>query len=91
MTQKDIHNTGANASTVAVPKFPTEGYVRLKAILAPNGPLPVSRSGFWAAVKAGKFPQPRKISARVTVWKAAEINELLAAIERGEAWSEISV
>ncbi|WP_105381352.1 helix-turn-helix transcriptional regulator [Neorhizobium alkalisoli] len=63
--------------------FPESGYVRLKQILGPNGPLPISRSGFWAGVKDGKFPKPRKISARVTVWRAEDIRALLAKIELG--------
>lgn len=65
-------------------KFPETGLVRLKQILAPRGPLPISRSGFWAGVKNGKFPKPRKISPRVTVWRAEDIHALLAEIERGK-------
>lgn len=71
-------------SPIALASFPQTGFVRIKQILSPRGPLPISRSGFWAGVKSGKFPKPRKISARVTVWRAEDINALLAAIERGE-------
>ncbi|TAU03628.1 AlpA family phage regulatory protein [Rhizobium ruizarguesonis] len=63
--------------------FPADGYVRLKQILGPHGPLPISRSGFWAGVKTGKYPKPRKISARVTVWRAEDIQLLLQKIEQG--------
>lgn len=66
------------------PDFPATGYVRVKQILAPLGPLPISRSGFWAGVKAGKFPQPRKISSRITVWRAEDIHALLSKIDNGE-------
>lgn len=66
------------------PEFPARGYVRVKQILAPLGPLPISRSSFWAGVKAGKFPQPRKISSRVTVWRAEDIHALLAKIDSGD-------
>ena len=65
--------------------FPKTGFVRIKQILGPHGPLPISRSGFWAGVKTGKFPQPCKISSRVTVWRAEDIHALVATIERGEA------
>lgn len=71
-------------SSPGLMKFPETGLVRLKQILAPSGPLPISRSGFWAGVKSGKFPKPRKISARVTVWRAEDIHALLAEIESGE-------
>lgn len=64
--------------------FPATGYVRLKQILAPLGPLPISRSGYWAGVKSGKFPRPRKISSRVTVWRAEDIRALLSKIDHGE-------
>jgi len=63
-------------------EFPEAGYVRLKQILGPGGPLPISKSGFWAGIKAGKFPKPRKISARVTVWRAEDIRQLLQKIEQ---------
>lgn len=72
-------------------EFPVSGYVRIKQIIAPNGPLPISRSSFWAMVKDRKAPQPRKISPRVTVWRAEDINEMLAAIERGEVWKSTPV
>ena len=71
-----------DAETMGAAKFPTTGFLRLNQILAPEGPLPISKSGFWAGVKNGKFPRPRKISARVTVWLAKDINELLAKIEQ---------
>lgn len=65
------------------PAFPQTGFVRLNQIVGPSGPLPISKSGFWAGVKNGKFPKPLKISPRVTVWKAEDIHDLLREIERG--------
>jgi prophage regulatory protein len=64
--------------------FPPEmGFMRLSAILAPYGPIPVSRSTWWNGVKIGRFPQPLKLSPRVTVWRSADI---LALIENPEQW-----
>ncbi len=54
------------------------GYLRLKDILAPAGPIPISRSTWWAGVKSGRFPQPRKLGPRITVWLADDIRKLLA-------------
>ncbi|CUX26459.1 Phage transcriptional regulator, AlpA (modular protein) [Agrobacterium fabrum str. J-07] len=68
---------------IVIHAFPQTGFVRLNQIVGPNGPLPISKSGFWAGVKNGKFPQPHKISPRVTVWKAEDIHDLLREIERG--------
>lgn len=60
-------------------EFPETGFVRLKQIIAPYGPIPVSKSTWWAGVKDGRFPKPRKLGNRVTVWKANEIRALYEA------------
>ena len=57
-------------------KFPTSGFVRLSQILGPNGPIPVSKSTWWQGVKDGRFPQPRKLGPRTTVWLANDIRAL---------------
>jgi predicted DNA-binding transcriptional regulator AlpA len=63
--------------------FPDSGFVRLSSILAPLGPVPVSKSCWWAGVKTGKFPKPaKKLGPRITVWRAEDI---LALVERGVA------
>lgn len=58
--------------------LPQTGFVRLKQILAPAGPIPVSKSTWWAGVKDGRFPTPLKLGARVTVWRAEDIHALIA-------------
>ena len=57
--------------------LPETGLLRLSAILAPTGPIPVSKSTWWAGVKDGRFPQPIKLGARVAVWRAADIRALI--------------
>lgn len=57
--------------------LPQTGFVRIKQILAPAGPIPVSKSTWWAGVKDGRFPKPLKLGERVTVWRAEEIHALL--------------
>ncbi len=64
------------------PPLPKVGFVRLNQIVGPDGSLPISKSGFWAGVKSGKFPQPLKISPRVTVWRVEDIISLIAEIEK---------
>lgn len=59
--------------------FPETGLVRLKAILAPAGPIPVSKSTWWAGVKSGRFPKPLRLGSRVTVWRAEDIRALFQA------------
>ncbi|MER2266815.1 helix-turn-helix transcriptional regulator [Methylobacterium oxalidis] len=61
-------------------EFPDAGFVRLSSILSPPGPIPVSRSTWWAGVKTRKFPQPVKLGPRTTVWRVEDIRAL---IEKG--------
>lgn len=56
--------------------FPQDGLVRLSQILAPKGPIPVSKSTWWQGVKEGRFPKPQKLGPRTTVWKVEDIRAL---------------
>lgn len=58
-------------------ELPQTGFLRLKSIIAPNGPIPVSKSTWWAGVKDGRFPKPMKLGARVTVWRVEDIRSLM--------------
>ena len=60
--------------------FPDTGFVRLKSILAPIGPIPVSKSTWWAGIKSGRFPKPVKLGPRITAWRVEDIHTL---IDRG--------
>jgi prophage regulatory protein len=56
------------------------GYVRLADILAPAGPLPISKSTWWAGVKDGRYPAAVKLGRRITAWK---VEDIVALMERG--------
>ena len=58
--------------------LPRTGFLRLRSILAPTGPIPVSKSTWWAGVKDGRFPKPTKLGSRITVWRAEDIRDLIA-------------
>ena len=62
-------------------QFPETGFVRLSQILAPNGPIPVSKSTWWAGVKSGRFPRSHKLGPRTTVWRAEEIRAIYEDLE----------
>lgn len=48
--------------------------------------VPISRAEFLAGVKSKRYPQPVKLSPRVTVWYADEIAAFIDSLkERGEA------
>ncbi|RIA45409.1 helix-turn-helix transcriptional regulator [Dichotomicrobium thermohalophilum] len=70
--------------------LPSTGFLRIKHIIGDdtaNPPIPpiipVSRSGWWAGVKSGRFPQPVKIG-RATVWRAEDIRALIEQINKEE-------
>lgn len=60
--------------------LPQTGFLRLSSVLAPNGPIPVSKSTWWAGIKTGRYPQPVKLGPRITAWRVEDIRAL---IERG--------
>ena len=57
--------------------LPKIGFVRLSAILAPRGPIPVSRSTWWEGVKSGRYPAPVKLGRRITAWRVEDIRKLI--------------
>jgi len=59
------------------PKLPETGFLRLSSILAPRGPIPVSKSTWWAGVKEGRYPKPVKLGRRITAWRVEDIRKLI--------------
>ena len=57
--------------------LPDTGFVRLASILAPNGPIPVSKSTWWDGVKTGRYPKPVKLGPRITAWRVEDIRTLI--------------
>lgn len=62
------------------PGLPAEGFVRLKQIIAPTGPVPVSKSTWWAGVQTGRFPKPVKLGPRITAWRVEDIRHLIEKV-----------
>lgn len=58
------------------PILPETGFVRLPIILKI---YPVSKSTWWAGVKAKTYPQPVKLGRKVTAWRVEDIRALIAA------------
>lgn len=51
--------------------------LRLRDIVAPDGPIPVSKSTWWAGVRTGRFPRSVKIGPRITAWREHDIRDLI--------------
>ena len=62
--------------------YPTTGFVRLNLVLAPRGPIPVSKSTWWAGVKSGRYPKPVKLGPRITAWRVEDIRALIATADQ---------
>jgi prophage regulatory protein len=60
--------------------LPPSGFVRLPGILAPNGPIPVSKSTWWSGIKDGRYPKPVKLGPRITAWRVEDIRALIAGV-----------
>lgn len=71
--------------------LPETGYLRIWQIVGkpstettPAIPAlyPVSKSHFWAGVRAGRYPKPVKLGERITAWR---VEDILALIAQGDA------
>jgi len=57
--------------------LPDIGFVRLASIIGPKGPIPVSKSTWWAGVKSGRYPKPVKLGHRITAWRVEDIQAFI--------------
>lgn len=62
--------------------LPTTGFLRLRSIIAPHGPIPVGRSTWWQGVRDGRFPAPVKLGPKTTAWRAEDIRALIERLGR---------
>lgn len=62
--------------------LPATGFLRLPEVLKL---YPVSRSTWWAGVRAGRYPQPVKIGERCTAWRAEDIRALIESAASAKA------
>lgn len=67
----------AHVSATSAPTLPADGFVRLKSIIGPGGPIPVSKSTWWKGVQEGRYPRPVKLGLRITAWRVEDIRALI--------------
>lgn len=58
-------------------QLPETGYVRQSQLIPVI--LPFSPATLWRKVKAGEFPVPIKLSARITAWRVEDIRAWMGA------------
>ncbi len=59
------------------PDLPSTGFLRLPQVLAL---IPISRSAWWAGIRAGKYPAGLKLGRKTTVWRAEDIRALIERV-----------
>jgi len=62
--------------------LPESGFLRINQIIGDPrrgiaGPIPVSKSAWWAGVREGRYPAPVKLGPRTTAWRVADIRALM--------------
>jgi len=70
-------------------QLPDIGFLRVSQIVGDQRKgvpalVPVGKSTWWAGVKDGRFPQPVKLSSRVTVWRVEDIRAFIGGEEEVE-------
>jgi predicted DNA-binding transcriptional regulator AlpA len=59
--------------------LPETGFLRLPQVLKV---FPISKSSWWAGVKAGQYPKPVKLGPKTTAWRVEDIRALIANLGR---------
>lgn len=65
----------ASSASRPAPTLPNTGFLRQPQVLVF---VPISKSTLWRRIQARTFPQPVKLSARVTAWRAEDIRAWIA-------------
>jgi len=60
------------SAAVNMVERPAMGFVRQSELVP--GMVPFSPATLWRKVKSGEFPQPVKLSARVTAWRLEDVH-----------------
>ena len=61
--------------------LPAIGYVRQSQLIPSI--FPFSSATLWRKVKGGTFPQPVKLSPRITAWRVEDIRAVIAKFGDG--------
>ena len=80
--QEQTQKHAPQQTTLTVTTLPETGLLRSSQIIGDRAKglqplIPVSRSNWWSGVKSGRYPQPIKLSPRITCWRAQDIRQLI--------------
>ncbi|MBB2703584.1 MULTISPECIES: helix-turn-helix transcriptional regulator [Rhizobium] len=69
-------------------QHPAPRLLRLRSILAPKGPIPISKSTWWKKVRSGEYPAGIKLGPRTTAWRQDDVVALIKRLEGAKNESE---
>ncbi|MBX9611105.1 MAG: AlpA family phage regulatory protein [Burkholderiales bacterium] len=72
--------TASSSIPSLAPKLPETGFLRQPQVLAF---VPISKSTLWRRIQARSFPEPVKLSVRVTVWRVEDVRRWIVEQGRG--------
>ena len=78
MMKSDLDKTSKKRIEAPAVNLDHDCLLRVKQILTI---IPISKAGWWAGVREGRFPQPIKLGERTTCWKSADILRLVTGGE----------
>ena len=67
----------SQVNSLSTGELPVNGYVRQSQLIPTI--VPFSAATLWRKVKAGGFPQPVKLSERVTAWRVEDVRAWMHA------------
>ncbi|WP_397534252.1 helix-turn-helix transcriptional regulator [Roseateles sp.] len=70
----------ATATAGALAHPPKDSSIELWRLPTVLQHVPISRSGWWAGVKAGRYPAPVRLSTRCVAWRSTDIRSLIASL-----------
>jgi predicted DNA-binding transcriptional regulator AlpA len=80
----DLTNHKCALPAGGIETFAGDGLMRLRDIITPGGPLPMSRSSFLQGVAEGRIPRPVKLGPRISAWRRADLREFLSRCHAAE-------
>ena len=72
----ETSRTAIQRAAAPAPQLPQTGFLRQRQVLAF---VPISKSTLWRRVQVGSFPEPVKLSPRITVWRAEDLRRWIDA------------
>ncbi|KAF0233781.1 MAG: hypothetical protein FD177_1193 [Desulfovibrionaceae bacterium] len=72
---------GAHITMASANYTPQDHFLRAKEVWPRLG---ISKSTFYDLISKGKFPKPRKLGTRTSVWQNSQVEKFMDGIMAGE-------